>query len=269
METDLTKAAETARLKGILAGKGLAKGLKSTDPERRAAAEAMRKTVTDRLFALENDVPSIAHKSGVSYADALAATKAAVAIAGGKLSKAAKDKLIMDLKQAGTNVALGWAAGIDSANALHAARTAAKNLADAAGVFLHGNSPPPVGPLHTIDKGGENVGIAWGDGLLKSIGRISTTMRGVLDGSSAALGAASPAFAPTFGTAVAATPGMASTSARTIIDQRVYSYSYPQTIQVEGLVNARDPFEIATQARRLREFGQPKPPAFPKSGLGR
>lgn len=47
---------------------------------------------------------------------------------------------------------------------------AVEGIADVISAFLIGNSPPPEGPLSAIDKGGENVGKAWSDGLTKSVG---------------------------------------------------------------------------------------------------
>lgn len=43
----------------------------------------------------------------------------------------------------------------------------ATQIAKAVADLLSGESPPPVGPLSTIDKGGENTIKAWADGLLK------------------------------------------------------------------------------------------------------
>lgn len=67
----------------------------------------------------------------------------------------------------GRNVGVAWANGLRSS--ADWARLMAWEVAAAASEALHGLSPPKEGPLHTIDTGGRNVGIAWSKGLLAAI----------------------------------------------------------------------------------------------------
>jgi hypothetical protein len=167
VKENLLPPAERAALRNELsaAGLDLAEAFKSGDQELIAAAQAKVAAIKDRLFALQNDVPEIARKSGVDYADALAATKSLVKDSGIKLTDELKRQLIVNLKQGGIDTIASWIAGLE-AQELHALQTAARIAAGVSG-FLAGNSPPPRGPLHTIDRGGFNVGRAWVDALAR------------------------------------------------------------------------------------------------------
>lgn len=74
-----------------------------------------------------------------------------------------KDSLDMDLYQGGVNTMNTWIAGMRSR--ISAAEQAAKDAAAAVAGPTVGTSPPKVGPLHHIDRGGYNVMAAWVDGL--------------------------------------------------------------------------------------------------------
>lgn len=68
----------------------------------------------------------------------------------------------------GYNVADAWVDGF-TARMLASIEPITGILDDIADLF-NGDSPPPKGPLHTIDRGGWNVGTAWRDAFLAGIG---------------------------------------------------------------------------------------------------
>jgi TP901 family phage tail tape measure protein len=189
----MSRTKEIAAIESLLTSKELLKGLKSKNPEIRAYWKTVQTEAEERLWALKNHVPEIAEKTGLSYADALAATRAATAEAGGKLSKAARKELIMNLRSAGLGVAQTWAGGLGSGAALTAVRRAAHTLTDAAGKYLSGRSPPPEGPLSDIDEGAGRVMSAWAGGLLARLGEFRSDLTAGLRPVALAMTAGAPA----------------------------------------------------------------------------
>ena len=92
----------------------------------------------------------------------------------------------------GEGIAIAWANGLSSPRATTAAKQAANRLLMAVKPYLIGDSPPPVGPLSTVDEGGEAVAEAWGMGLVGGLHSFLSSL-------SSELGM--------FGSAMALTPG--------------------------------------------------------------
>lgn len=161
MDDDLTESQEIARLRARLTSRELVRGLDSTDPERRAAAQAMADSIKDRLFALQQDVPQLARKTGVSYADALETQRALVRAVGSDMAEDLRKKLELNLTQGGKNSALSWIEGLRAQEIVAQARRAALDLANFVSGPLEGQSPPKEGPLRHIDRWGRNVANAW------------------------------------------------------------------------------------------------------------
>lgn len=76
-------------------------------------------------------------------------------------------ELAFNLGRGGANIIGSFAAGLARGGTfvLQAVTKIAQIVAD----FLMGFSPPKMGPLREIDKGGENVAIAWADGFVSGI----------------------------------------------------------------------------------------------------
>jgi hypothetical protein len=89
----LSKTKEIAKIEAFLTGDALAKGLNSKKPAVRAEAEAWKKEAEDRLFALRNNVPEIARRTGRDYATVLGEQKQKVADETNKLHEAARNEL--------------------------------------------------------------------------------------------------------------------------------------------------------------------------------
>lgn len=168
LENDMTEAAETAKIKAILAGKNLADGLKSKDAEVRAAAQALKAAAEERLFALQWNVPEIALKTGQSYADALAKKEASVrkaaAALGHPLEPGQELPSPAQMETWAKAAAEAYAQGLREKQAAItlAAQTA---LTGSRNVFRATSPPGPLSPLHEIDIWGANTAAAWVRGL--------------------------------------------------------------------------------------------------------
>lgn len=90
---EMEKGAEIAKLKAILASKRLAEGLRSEDPVVRAAAVALRATVTGEIAILEGEAAQWGKLVGTQYAKGLRGTWRQVAAAAAYLAKAAANNL--------------------------------------------------------------------------------------------------------------------------------------------------------------------------------
>lgn len=219
----MTPLSEVARLRGELTSKALAKGLKSGDPAVRAQALAARDAIYERLGEL-------AAQGGKAGSTAMA-----------ELNKGIRSKV----------------------PAVHAAALAAKNAA--------------IAELNKAKAGaaaaGAGAGQSFGDSLKASIaaalasvqadikanpGKYTDTMNGLSGGSHAAGGIA-PAYLPSLvgekgpEIFVPEVAGRVLTTEQSMAALRGGGANV--TIQVTGLVRARDPMEIATQARRFARLG--------------
>lgn len=168
LKNDMTEAAETAKIKAILAGKNLADGLKSKDAEVRAAANALKAAAEERLFALQWNVPEIASKTGQTYADALAKKEASVRKAAAALGHPLEPG--QELPSPGQMETWAKAAAEAYAQGLREKQAAITLAAQTAltgsrNVFRATSPPGPLSPLHEIDIWGANTAAAWVRGL--------------------------------------------------------------------------------------------------------
>ena len=250
LEDDLTQAVEIAKIKGYLAGKELAAGLNSSEPERRAAAEALKGELEARLFALQNDVPGIAQRTGTDYADALSATQSLAKAAGGDITDELLAGLEVNLRDGGIRTIQTWIDGIASQR-INALQTAARLAAGVSG-FLSGNSPPPEGPLRTIDKGGSNIVTAWLDAMLARLGDVTGAGSKLAQRAREALTIdrfGAPAFAM-------AAPGAGSAAAADGFSGGPRQVHYHYELTVDGVrKTVSGPEEAIDELRRLGVFG--------------
>lgn len=181
MENDLTKNQEIAQIKGLLTGKKLAEGLNSSDPERRASAEAMKATLEDRLFALQHDVPQIAKQTGTDYADALDSTKKQVAAAAYTLKAVVAAALAaakIDAFQSGAGVAIQFAGGMYANRGK--VEIAGLSVAEAAARYTRLRSPAQAGPLSEDSRiWGMRLVTGLGDGALMATGRLRAVLSSI------------------------------------------------------------------------------------------
>ena len=173
-KTTMSKQKEIAEIEAFLTSDRMSKGLKSKRPEVRAEFEAWKSTAEERLFALRNNVPGIAQKTGTSYADALAAKKAAAKAAADKVAEAAKDRLEAANQAAyryGQAVGHQYAQGIRM-TAAEVARAAA-SLGIPIQKYLQLRSPAKEGPLSEgggPEGWGEKLGLQWSQGIMSQLG---------------------------------------------------------------------------------------------------
>lgn len=155
---------EIAQLQGDLTGKMMKKGLSSNDPIIKGAAQQWRSDIQDRLYTLQNGVGQYALATGKNYGDALDSKKAAI-------RKVAADQAVAvaiayaaqqgTAKVAGEEVGKAFATGIGNEGTyLHGI---VSNYLLNATKQLKGQSPPPEGPLHTIDVDARRVAQNYAD----------------------------------------------------------------------------------------------------------
>lgn len=181
---------EKVDLNKFLNSKELKAALKSTDAIVKARALAAEAAAKERLFALENDVPTAALDANLSYDDAYkAAADAAIAAAleaGKETSTPYFEKEYWDYRDNGKRTMQGYAAGIteggkDAVNALK------QVLLDMEPLIVAKSPPTVYSPLHKIDIWGERTIGAFGDGMRNAGAALRDSAR-------LAIGAARPAF---------------------------------------------------------------------------
>lgn len=164
----LTRAKEQSRLLGELTSKELARGLKSHDPEIRDQAIATKQYILDRLTELKTGSGKLTKQQAALVEKGLKSHDPEIRAAAQHIKYLATHPLEQAKNQAygdGANVSKQFAIGLIDPDAMAKIRENARKAAAAADDFLHGKSPPPKGPLHTIDEGGANVVKAWAKGL--------------------------------------------------------------------------------------------------------
>lgn len=180
-KTTMSKQAEIASIQSFLTGDRMKAGLHSKRPEVRAEFEAWKGAAEDRLWALRKGVPDIAAKTGVSYADALAAKKAEAREAASKVAEAAKAKLEASNQAAyryGQSVGHQYAGGMRST--LAEVTKAAAALGMPIQKYLQLQSPAEEGPLseHGGPEGwGETLGRQYSGAILASVGLVTDAIR--------------------------------------------------------------------------------------------
>jgi hypothetical protein len=193
---------EIAFIEGELAGKELKKALASQNPEIRAAGEAYKAALEDRLFALQNGVGAYAIKTGTNYADALAARKKEVADAAQVALLGARTIMRQEADMArdwghntgtafGTSVAAGITASFPQVRI---------SLAKMSAMLAAASPPGPDSPLHKIDVWGANTAQAWSDAVVGGISRTAAAIK-------SAMGPIALAMTPASPVALAATAG--------------------------------------------------------------
>jgi hypothetical protein len=125
------------------------------------------------------------------------------------------------------------------------------------GPYTHGQSPPPKGPLHDIDKWGENVGAAYINGMASGItGRMGVgrdALGRVIDADAIPPGwhkEGIPTPIAPAGGLLAGGGGPAGLSGSAAGDVHYH-------VHVEGLVKADTPEDIGRQLRRIGTLGLP------------
>lgn len=261
----MSRMAEISKLWGELTSKELVKGLKSHDPQIRAQAQYTKGLILDRLDELKAQTGPLSKKAMAEVEKGLKSKDPDIRAAARAIKNHVTGQLDIGDQAFGWGQGIGaeFGKGLASHYALEIIRTNAIKAAHVAASFLHGASPPPEGPLHTIDKGGENVGVAWAEGVaagvLKGSSGIAASLQGLL--AAPGLGGTSLKFAPTFGGAAAMVPAaFAGVGSAAAAGGNTYVTHYHEHVAVEGLVKARDSFEIATTLRRFADFRTLTPP---------
>jgi hypothetical protein len=183
-EDHISPMKEIAQLEGDLAGKRMKRALNSHDPNIRAAGEAWKAAVEDRLYALRNGVGDTALKTGQNYSDALKTKRGEVQKAANALTRPAEERMENLQRLAygyGANTAGAYASGL--IGGLNTADVAVRRKLNEIREDLQAKSPPgPRSPLHEIDKWGFNTGMAWVDGLAGAIEGGASRVRGAIAG---------------------------------------------------------------------------------------
>lgn len=146
----MTALQEIAWIKAQLASKALADGLASSDPLRRQWAIDTKNQLDTELGKLTGLLGQDGTNAGNSFTDHLGRAIAST-----------------DWHAMGVRVAASWIGGFADK---FAAYNWANMINSTIGPYTRGQSPPPKGPLHLIDKWGENIGKAWLGGFSKGMG---------------------------------------------------------------------------------------------------
>lgn len=180
----LNPMVEQAQLKAALASKRMRDGLKDGRPEVRAATQAWKDAVEERLFALQNGVPAIADATSVDYATALAAAHEKVRVAANAALAGARATMIQmkaDAGSWGTGTGSAYITGLNAGIQSGMAATGTK-LAILTRMLAAGSPPKPGAVLYGIEKWGAATGDAYVGPLLASLQRGATEVGKVLGG---------------------------------------------------------------------------------------
>jgi hypothetical protein len=195
MKNSLSDAAKIARLKGILASKELAAGLRDERADVRAAAMQIRDDALEQLQLLESGAADAAVDTGTTFAEQLRLQRVAAAEAAADIKRGVQGNMEFADEAGGWGSALvkAWADGV--ASQWNYAHAKAIYLGTSLSGPLKGYSPPKEGPLKEIDVWGENIGKAWAGGLDKGIGtaKLGSMVPGAAAGGSFGLATAGAA----------------------------------------------------------------------------
>lgn len=264
MENALSSRQERLLLQGQLAGKNITQGLKSTDPVVKAQAQGTVQLISDRLAELGVDASKLGGQAGKNYANALGDTKPIVASEAAKAASGATTTWDTYAEKANTwgyKTGAAYAAGLRKSVGLvnDAANFVAKN---ATGAFKASSPPGPESPLHKIDVWGQKTIEAYAVGLKAGIAAVRGAAGSVAGAVAAGLTGPSYSLAGAVSVPGGAMPlpNVRSLSSD-VVQPRVVQQN---NVTVQGLVRARDPFEISTAMERFQRTGVFEWPEEPK-----
>lgn len=147
----------------------LAKYANSEEPATKAAYDALMTAVETRAETMRLKIEAEAEAAGISPEEAFKRHLVAAGQAAAGLRLRVAKELIFagDARGWGDNIGTAWSAGLVAGLARNVVRIDVP-LSRYAGKLI-GFSPPKEGPLREIDKGGYNIGLAWGLGVNKGI----------------------------------------------------------------------------------------------------
>lgn len=249
LKNQLTPAKERAKLIGYLASKELVAGLKSGDPAVKAQAQATKQTILDRLAALSPNAKNIGKDGMEALRKGMKSKDPDIRAASLAIYNAATAKvktIPANMKTWGKAAGAAYAAGLRSSYGL--VNDAAYYVArGATGAFRASSPPGPESPLHKIDEWGAKTIAAWADGMRSQASKAQTAAFGVVAGTAAAFAPRAPlgGSLPSMARPLPAAPSLGMAGGNT----------YNLTANVEGLVKARDPLEIARTLGRFARNG--------------
>jgi phage-related minor tail protein len=232
----LTKTAEFARLSGQLTSQALADGLRSKDPAIRAQAEAVKDAILGRIAEMKPDAGIIGKDTAKAIADGLRSKDPQVR-ANAQALKEIVDAALRDLPPAGTAAGAGV---VDNLAAYLRSPAGKKKVYEAIlGVIrliqgtiheftTHPNTPLPEWKSNDAHPGKDQLA-AGGPAL-----------------------AGHPYWVGEQGVPELFVPNVSGT---VIPMAQLPGGGNTYQVNVQGLLRARDPFEVANQLRRLSEFG--------------
>jgi hypothetical protein len=274
LKNELSPAKEMARTIGFLTSKALADGLKSKDPVVKARAQELKEVAEARLVELRETGTKVGKAAGENLKDGLHSKNPAIKAEAQRVKElvtAPLQNLQAQADNYGQRTGNAYASGL-RATSENIKRAAQRALLGAQRVLTATSPPGPDSPLHKIDVWGERTGATFGEGLAygiedagkavtKAVGGLAGMFKpGVPQGLMPSAGVPTPMGigAPTRPDLMGRLGGLADTVGKSAGD------TYNIKVPVEGLVRARDTFEIARELRRLADLGalSPKKPGF-------
>jgi len=259
-ETTMDKATEIAYLTGVLTSTELAAGLHDKRDDVRMQAEATRAAAEERLRQLHIKSGNIGKETNENLAKGMKDKDPYVRAQAERTQGIVNTELRRPVSVAttsGENIAKGLAAGMR--RKAYLVEDAAKDLAFVVSNYVKILSPAKMGPL---SEGGGPEG--WGSNLGGGIAAGLLDMLGVAErAASTFAGSLVPQIAggPIGSMAMYAPGGIGSGMVRDVIGEPAGGGAGGPSkvtnidVKVDGLVRARDPFELANQLRRFQDFG--------------
>ena len=265
LKNQITPTRERANLLGLLASKELAKGLKSGDPAVRAQAQVTRQTIIDRLNQLGANAKNIG-KSGMDELRKAMKSKDPEIRAAARSIYTAATQPISKLPAAGTTYGSNFIKhvilGMNSQQ--NALAIAAAGLAGIARDHFQLSSPAKVGPWSKLggpEGWGRRFGVFLSRGIESQVAAIRSASQMLAQAGVPAFPAPlTPAFAAPSLTPAFAAPSLASMSvpmAASLDPSRLAPVTRKTDIHVnvEGLLKAKDPFDVARTLGRFARAG--------------
>ena len=168
----LDKLDDIARKSAIDAVKALTDEIRDGDDDVASAIEAMNEAAKSpmdaeaRLMALRGQRAAIVYGDNIKAQDPYLRTKTEQALG------AVEDEILaleVWMKAHGTTASKAFAQGMIDQKAIDAIKRAAAKAAATVAPYFRGFSPPREGPLHEIDKWGENVGRTWAESFAEGV----------------------------------------------------------------------------------------------------
>jgi len=190
MENSLSDAAKMAYLRGVLADKELAKGLRDERADVRAAAMQVRDDAVHQLMLLESGAADAAVTGMTTFNEQIRLSAVDTGIAAAAVKQRAQAVLEFgdEAGRWGQTVARSFADAWPT-QAAYLEHQVEDYLDGARGV-LEGLSPPKKGPLKDIDKWGASVARAWAKGFNSVAGGFMPALGAMFGG-----GGMAPAYA--------------------------------------------------------------------------